>query len=208
MDKSPVRSLRASCSHCRASLKCPAKYVDRAIRCPKCGKSFKVTRPRRTKSKVAPATRNDVSPITFAPALDQSNVAEPPVIKTDANRRHLRRTAKPTSRQVFVIGLIYLVGVLLGLVLVDQLTQPSSSNANGNILILLIKIFLGCALLVGIIAFYFIPYLVARSRKHRNVTPILIVNFFFGWSFLGWVFCLAWSYWSDVPASRQYVKDP
>jgi hypothetical protein len=36
--------------------------------------------------------------------------------------------------------------------------------------------------------------------------PIFILNLFFGWSLLGWVICLAWSFSSDVRETRQSIR--
>jgi|SaaInl85LU_5_DNA_1037374.scaffolds.fasta_scaffold28880_3 hypothetical protein len=49
---------------------------------------------------------------------------------------------------------------------------------------------------VAAIAFfsYFIPAIVADRRGHRQTVPLFIVNLFFGWTLLGWVGCLAWSF--------------
>ena len=56
----------------------------------------------------------------------------------------------------------------------------------------LIKILLmALLLLVGII--YFLPSLIARNRRHHNRTAILVLNFCFGWSFVGWVASLIWA---------------
>ncbi|MBI4531453.1 MAG: superinfection immunity protein [Candidatus Latescibacteria bacterium] len=40
---------------------------------------------------------------------------------------------------------------------------------------------------------YFIPAFVANERKHHNTTPILLLNLFLGWTFLGWVGALIWA---------------
>ena len=45
---------------------------------------------------------------------------------------------------------------------------------------------------LGIVA-YFIPGIIAVSRRHRKATSILLVNLFFGWSVLGWIFALVWA---------------
>ena len=48
---------------------------------------------------------------------------------------------------------------------------------------------------------YFLPTILAFGRKMRYRVPLFVVNFFFGWTFIGWVFCLAWSFWPDREAS-------
>lgn len=52
---------------------------------------------------------------------------------------------------------------------------------------------------VGIIFFilglllYFLPTILAVTRKHPNTLAIFLLNFFLGWSFIGWVVALVWS---------------
>jgi hypothetical protein len=42
--------------------------------------------------------------------------------------------------------------------------------------------------------FYFLPTFVGFFRKHPNMTPILIVNIFLGWTLVGYVVALAWAF--------------
>lgn len=51
----------------------------------------------------------------------------------------------------------------------------------------------GLLLLAALAILYLLPTLVAFSRNHQNVAPILIVNLFLGWSLIGWVVALSWS---------------
>ena len=44
------------------------------------------------------------------------------------------------------------------------------------------------------LAIYLIPAIVADSRKHPNRIPIFVINLFLGWTVLGWVIALAWSF--------------
>ena len=46
---------------------------------------------------------------------------------------------------------------------------------------------------LGAIGLYFIPSIVASHRNHHNTIPILLVNVFLDWTFLGWVLALVWS---------------
>jgi RsiW-degrading membrane proteinase PrsW (M82 family) len=41
---------------------------------------------------------------------------------------------------------------------------------------------------------YFLPSIIAELRKHPQGMPILVVNLFFGWTLIGWVVALAWSF--------------
>jgi len=48
--------------------------------------------------------------------------------------------------------------------------------------------------LVVCLILYFLPSMIARCRNHCNELSINIINLFFGWTLLGWVVCLAWSF--------------
>ena len=38
---------------------------------------------------------------------------------------------------------------------------------------------------------YFIPTIAAYAGKHHNRVPVFVINFFLGWTFIGWVVALA-----------------
>ena len=42
-------------------------------------------------------------------------------------------------------------------------------------------------------AVYCLPMIVAARRKHHQRNAIAIINFFLGWTVLGWTIALAWS---------------
>lgn len=44
-----------------------------------------------------------------------------------------------------------------------------------------------------LIVAYWAPTAIAAIRSHPQVAAIAIVNFFLGWTFIGWVVALAWS---------------
>lgn len=41
---------------------------------------------------------------------------------------------------------------------------------------------------------YFLPTLVASHKKSKNRTSIFVLNLFLGWTLLGWVMALVWSF--------------
>lgn len=41
---------------------------------------------------------------------------------------------------------------------------------------------------------YFLPSLCALSQKHKNKSAIFLLNFFTGWTFIGWVISIVWAY--------------
>jgi len=40
---------------------------------------------------------------------------------------------------------------------------------------------------------YFLPSIIAASRKHPNVGGIIVLNFLLGWTFLGWIGAIIWA---------------
>lgn len=52
---------------------------------------------------------------------------------------------------------------------------------------------LGFVALAALICIYFVPSIVAESRRHRNKNAIFILNLLLGWTFLGWVAALVWA---------------
>jgi hypothetical protein len=55
------------------------------------------------------------------------------------------------------------------------------------------EIFLALLAILVYCAVYMVPTIVAVMREHQNTAPIAVVNIFTGWTFIGWVVCLAWS---------------
>lgn len=51
------------------------------------------------------------------------------------------------------------------------------------------------------IVFYFVPTIVAHNRKHVEVNSIVVLNILLGWTCLGWVAALVWSFSSNVYSS-------
>jgi hypothetical protein len=56
-------------------------------------------------------------------------------------------------------------------------------------------------LLITLIVCYFIPALVAFSRKHHNAGAICALNIFLGWTVVGWVVSLVWALSNPAPPS-------
>ena len=52
--------------------------------------------------------------------------------------------------------------------------------------------------LVGL-ALYFLPTIIAAARHAKNLVAILLVNILLGWTGLGWVVALVWSF-VDAPS--------
>ena len=59
-------------------------------------------------------------------------------------------------------------------------------------------------LLAGGLIVYFIPNWVANARKHHNANAIFVTNLFLGWTFIGWVAALIWSF-TEVEAKSPEI---
>jgi hypothetical protein len=60
----------------------------------------------------------------------------------------------------------------------------------------------GLMVLIILLAIYFLPWFVARSRRHHATDAIFIANLVLGWTFLGWFGALAWA---AMPVKREHV---
>ena len=45
----------------------------------------------------------------------------------------------------------------------------------------------------------FLPAIIAFARSKRDALSILVLNFFLGWTVIGWVIALVWALKQDVP---------
>lgn len=55
-------------------------------------------------------------------------------------------------------------------------------------------------LLLIILLLYFVPTVVAARRAHPQVSAIVIINVFLGWTFVGWVIALAMAFTAVTPS--------
>jgi hypothetical protein len=46
---------------------------------------------------------------------------------------------------------------------------------------------------------YFLPSIIALARNKRDIAAIVLLNFFLGWTMIGWVVALVWAVKADVP---------
>ena len=52
---------------------------------------------------------------------------------------------------------------------------------------------LGLITIAILFFFYWFPSLLAARRHHRDKGSICLVNFFFGWTVIGWIIALVWA---------------
>ncbi|WP_158748394.1 superinfection immunity protein [Acidobacterium sp. S8] len=56
------------------------------------------------------------------------------------------------------------------------------------------------------LAIYCLPTIIAVYRNHHSRVPIILVNILLGWTAIGWIIALIWSFTS--PASANVVIQP
>jgi hypothetical protein len=68
----------------------------------------------------------------------------------------------------------------------------------------------GLLILAVSLAIYFIPYIVASKNGKQNAGAIGALNFFLGWTLVGWVVALVWAMSKDAqqPAPQVQVNVP
>lgn len=65
-------------------------------------------------------------------------------------------------------------------------------------------IFWGLFFILAGLAIYFAPAIVAAKRDHKNFGSIMALNFFLGWTFLGWVVALVWALSDNVEVPSKF----
>ncbi len=78
-----------------------------------------------------------------------------------------------------------------------------SSAILGGMLTFLVGLPILVIILIAVVAFviHFLPVFVAGSRHAKNFWWIFLINFFFGWTLIGWVIALVWAL-QDEPRWR------
>jgi cytochrome bd-type quinol oxidase subunit 2 len=114
-----------------------------------------------------------------------------------ATRRKASRSLARKKKMEFLVGgavaiagLITLVGLVIFLnTSSEQIQRKTNVTTEDATTIALGFLVLGVLALV-----YFMPTFVAVFRKHHNAAAIVILNILTGWSFVGWVAALVWSF--------------
>jgi hypothetical protein len=52
-------------------------------------------------------------------------------------------------------------------------------------------------ILIVLILVYFVPAILAYSKRHKNRKAILLLNIFGGITYFGWVLALVWVYYKE-----------
>jgi DNA-directed RNA polymerase subunit RPC12/RpoP len=72
--------------------------------------------------------------------------------------------------------------------------EPDAADDSPSLIQSVFGSIAGMACTLFCLALYFTPSIVAVARKHNNIAPIFVVNFFLGWALVGWVIALSWAF--------------
>jgi len=145
---------------------------------------------------------------TETPADPSSSVSqkEKPKDRLDGVTSQVNKAIKTagtlTRPQIVVYSFCGFALTMLVLIFAGQIvlsieeSKDSNSSLAGLIYAPIIAIFQTLVITFGAVV-YLMPTIVAFLRHHKNLIPILIVDVFFGWTFVGWVLSLAWSFSAD-----------
>lgn len=58
------------------------------------------------------------------------------------------------------------------------------------------------------VVLYFLPSVVAFRRQHKSAQAIALVNIFLGWTLVGWLWALVWSYTGNTAQAEAGDRVP
>ena len=65
------------------------------------------------------------------------------------------------------------------------------------------EVVIGLVILAILLGLYFLPTIIAVSRHKRSAAAIGALNFFLGWTLIGWIAALIWALAYDAPSDHQ-----
>lgn len=67
---------------------------------------------------------------------------------------------------------------------------------------------MGATLVIVLLGFYFLPAIVGAVRSVPNLGSVVVINFFLGWTFVGWVVALAMAFRSGPSTTQVHIHQP
>lgn len=52
---------------------------------------------------------------------------------------------------------------------------------------------------------YLVPSVMAASRRHRHIGPIIALNIFLGWTIIGWMIAFGWALMNSARKPQERV---
>ena len=105
------------------------------------------------------------------------------------------------DRASVVLGVIVLVIIVAAIVLLVRRYPDYRSSSESDVWVVLAAVLLALFTLG-----YMLPSSIAIVRKVRNVGSIIVINFFLGWTLMGWVVALAMAASSKPQPQQQQTN--
>lgn len=83
--------------------------------------------------------------------------------------------------------------------LINQITEMMDT--------VVFQVFLVIIVLCAILYFYFLPFAIAYARRHNYTKTVFLLNLLLGWTGLGWIFLLIWSFTGKKQQRKKYRSD-
>lgn len=128
----------------------------------------------------------------------------PPIIRTrpTTSRKTVTRRRRKVDQTALtlavVFGVIFVVALASVIILASSGPSDPSEKAGPDDLLAATP-FLIISLAFGVVV-YFAPTAIGAYRGIKSIQSLAVVNVFLGWTFLGWVVALAWSF---APVERR-----
>lgn len=161
---------KCRCRHCDQSIEFDSQHAGETVTCPNCG----------------------METILFIP---QSGLIH------SAPEKEVRKTPRRKGISAFKATLIGAAVFFILFGILAYFSNDTSDGAEPNVAKQLASAFVGLAVFgtgfILCLLFYFLPSIIARKRRKRNLTAIFVLNICAGWTFVGWVIALVWAYALD-----------
>jgi predicted RNA-binding Zn-ribbon protein involved in translation (DUF1610 family) len=193
-------AIKFSCGSCGKAFSARDEHAGRKSKCPVCGNEIEVPALAILSPAVPPPLISPSSGSSVPPWTRQCPYCAEE-IKIDAKKcrycgEFIESDESPllpvsTGGKVQLKWIGWAVFVVLTAVGLVMIPDISEWNLNlGSIGAALIAILV----LVIVLLIYLLPTAVAMSRHHPNTVPIFLVNSLIGWTLVGYVVALAWSF--------------
>jgi DNA-directed RNA polymerase subunit RPC12/RpoP len=207
--------LSVFCPQCGQSLKYLAEYEGRKVSCPKCNARF-VMQGMTTPPPPPVVVPAFSSPENFSsrdePAAQPSSSDSPfAVIDRPCSSTTIRRPRPGNNNLIFTVAVsaacVIAVSVLGAVLLTQsqngdfpapQSQKPSSEDVSSAAAVVFLFVYAAASLML-----YVLPTAIAFIRKHQNAPAIAALNILLGWSCLGWIAALVWSF-TEVRSRDHY----
>lgn len=187
--------IRFVCPYCRNPLRVPANLAGTAVGCAYCAAA--VTVPHPPAVSYLPVAERDEPPRRQPPADPFRDIARPSRNRRDSDDdapSRIRPRAGGGGNGVALAFALMLFAALVAVLVVILVRRGGPGEAESARATAAVGGFVCLGLL-----FYFIPTIVAVMRGHPNTPSIVVVNFFLGWSLVGFVVALAWAFTNNAP---------